>query len=269
MKEKNRTGFTLVSILSCLIMAGCVSIDSRDERLIAEYTFNNGTASDSSLGSNHGIVHNAIPAQDRRARPNKAMSFNGQNAWIEIPSKPIYDTLSEITIAFWMCPQKGPNGEFAAGSLITKQPSGYLSNNHEPTSSNHGGLFDLSLCLHEDALKLYFCSQVSPYMCSEGHIANMASLTYGTWHHIVVTATRSGNHVCFYVDGKKVDDVVYAQHTHVGPILSQPNQEPLRIGKRKDADFISTLHFLGSMDDIRIYNRALNAQDIKQIYNKR
>jgi len=260
---------TLAPTLTCLIMMGCVSIESRDERLIAEYTFNDGTASDSSVGSNHGIIHFATPAQDRKGQSNKAMSFNGQNAWIEIPTQPIYDTLSEISIAFWMCPEKGPNGEYTAGSLITKQPSGYLSKSHSPTSSNHGGLFDLSLCLHEDALKLYFCSQVSPYMCSEGHIANMASLAHGTWHHIVVTATQSGNHVCFYVDGKKVDDVVYTQHTHVGPILSQPNQEPLRIGKRKDAEFSPALHFTGSLDEIKIYNRALSDQDIEQIYNKR
>ncbi|MEI7945459.1 MAG: LamG domain-containing protein [bacterium] len=262
-------GFVFVSIATCVMMQGCVSINNHDERLIAEYTFNDGTACDSSGGGNHGIVHNAKPAQDRRARPNRAMSFNGQNAWIEIPSSPVYDALSEITIAFWLCPQKGPNGEHVAGSLITKQPSGYLSKSHNAYSSNHGGLFDLSLCLHEDALKLYFCSQVSPAMCSEGHIANMASLTYGTWHHIVITATRDKNRVCFYVDGKKVDDLVYTQHTHVGPILSQPNQEPIRIGKRKDADFIPSLHFLGSIDDIRIYNRALSDQDIQQVYEAR
>lgn len=262
-------GFAFMSFVTCVMMAGCISINNRDERLIADYTFNDGTACDSSGGGNHGIVHNAKPAQDRRARPNRAISFNGQNAWIEIPSSPVYDALSEITIAFWMCPQKGPNGEHVAGSLLTKQPSGYLSKSHNAYSSNHGGLFDLSLCLHEDALKLYFCSQVSPAMCSEGHMANMASLTYGTWHHIVITATRNKNRVCFYVDGKKVDDIIYTQHTYIGPILSQPNQEPIRIGKRKDADFIPSLHFLGSMDDILIYNRALSDQDIQQIYKAR
>jgi hypothetical protein len=251
------------------MMTGCVSIDNHDDRLIAEYNFNNGSARDSSGGGNHGIVYNAKPAQDRRARPNKAMSFNGQNAWIEIPSSPVYDTLSEISIAFWLCPQKGPNGEHVAGSLLTKQPSGYLSKSHNAYSSNHGGLFDLSLCLNEDALKLYFSSQLSPAMCSEGHIANMASLTYGKWHHIVVTANRDKNRVCFYVDGEMVDDLVYKQHTHIGHILSQPNQEPLRIGKRKDAEFIPTLHFLGSLDEIRIYNRALDDKEVKQLYKAR
>lgn len=266
MSQKRRQLFMFVPTFACALMLGCVSIDSRDERLIAEYTFNDGTASDSTGGNNHGIVHFLTPAQDRNGRSNRAMYFNGMNAWIEIPNNALYDTLSEISIAFWMRPQRGPNGEYAAGSLITKQPSGFLSNSHSPTSSNHGGLFDLSLCLHEDALKLYFCSQVSPDMCSEGHIANMVSLTYGTWYHIAITATRNGNHVCFYVDGEKVDDVVYTQHTHVGPILSQPNQEPLRIGKRKDADFNKALHFSGSMDEIRIYNRALSDQEIQKIY---
>jgi len=269
MNQINCLAFAFVTFVTCSIMTGCISINSHDERLIAEYTFNDGTACDSSGGGNHGIVHHAKPALDRRARPNRAMSFNGQNAWIEIPSTPVYDTLSEITIAFWMCPQKGTKGEHVAGSLLTKQPSGYLSKSHNAYSSNHGGLFDLSLCLHEDALKLYFSSQLSPAMCSEGHIANMASLTYGTWHHVVITAKRDKNRVGFYVDGKMVDDLVYTQHTSVGHILSQPNQEPLRIGKRKDADFIPTLHFLGSMDDIRIYNRALDDTEVQQIYKVR
>lgn len=55
----------------------------------------------------------------------------------------------------------------------------------------------------------------------------------------------------------------------MGHIMSKSNQEPLRIWKRKDADFIPTLQFLGSMDEIRISNRALDEKEVKQVYKAR
>ena len=56
-----------------------------------------------------------------------------------------------------------------------------------------------------------------------------------------------------------------------GRILSQPTSEPLRIGKRKDADFNANgnLYFGGSMDDVRIYNRVLTDDEISGICGPR
>jgi uncharacterized repeat protein (TIGR02543 family) len=192
------------------------------------------------------------------------MLFNGQDAWIEIPNNTLYNSLSNITISMWICPQRGPNGENRAGSLIGKQPSGSNTRNHTPFTSNHGGLFDFDLTYQDNALKLYFGAQFDS-VGSEGHIANMASLDYDQWQHIAITVNKEQNRVKFYVNGELVDDIVYSVYINIGHILSQVTNEPIRIGKRKDADFNPSMYFKGCMDDIKIYDRVLVADEIASL----
>jgi len=236
--------------------------------LIGEYNFSNNSAADSSGNEKHGIIHSTQSIPDRNNNPNSAMFMNGQDAWVEVPSSSLYNTLTSVTLSLWIRPQKGPNGENRAGSLLGKQPSGSLSQYHSPSTSNHGGLFDFDLCYDNNALKLYFCAQFNGGG-SEGHMANMPSLEYDQWQHIVITANQAENRVKFYVNGALVDDIVYSVYINYGRILSQINTEPLRMGKRKDADFNQNLYFIGGMDDIKIYNRELSASEIEELADLR
>lgn len=239
--------------------------------LIAWYNFDDGTANDSSGNGNHGIVHGAKPASDRGRRPNRAMSFDGKASWIEVPSSRLYDALTEIGIALWVCPVNDHRRERTVHFLISKQPSGWLSQQSGPAPSSHGGLFDLYLDVKDGLVKLVFSSQVSPGMCTEGNTSRMKPLPLGQWHHLAITAATAENRLRIFVDGKKVDDVVCSDQIRVGHILSQPNNEPIRIGKRKDADFDPgrNAFFCGSMDDIRIYSRLLSEREVKDIYDAR
>lgn len=238
------------------------------EGLIAWYDFSDGAALDRSTSGNHGIIHGAKPISGLAKRESQAMVFDGRSSWIEVPSKPIYNSISEISIALWICPIDDKRTERGSYSIISKQPSGQLCDQHGPTTSNHAGLFDLEMNARNDSGpsqlgQLFFSSQVSPGMCSEGHKARMKPLQMGKWHHVAVTASRVENRFRFYVDGKKVDEVTAGQ-IDVGRILSQPNNEPVRIGKRKDADF-DRFYFCGGMDDIRIYNRVLTDREIADV----
>jgi hypothetical protein len=233
--------------------------------LIAWYNFNDGTANDASENKCNGILRGAKPAPDRSNRPDCAMSFDGKSAWIEVPSSGVYDALTEITIAAWVCPVDDQRHGRSSHFFITKQPSGSLTQDHSPTSSNHGGQFDLNLQVNEGLWHVYVCSQVAPYMCSEGHTFPLKSLKSSQWHHLAVTISREDNRVRVYLDGQKTGDLIYTEQTQTGHILSQPTTEPLRIGKRKDADFDpgSNNYFNGRLDDIRIYNRVLSDDEIK------
>jgi hypothetical protein len=257
-----KSWFCLVFILS----ADCFAY-TRDG-LIGEYNFSDNTATDSSGNGKHGIIHSTQAIADRNNNPSSAIMLNGQDAWVEVPSSALYNSLTNITLSLWIRPQRGPNGENRAGSLMGKQPSGYRCTSHTSYNSNHGGLFDFDLCYQDNALKLYFCSQFNGDG-SEGHIANMPSLEYNEWQHIAITASKTENRVKFYVNGALVDDIVYSVYINYGRILSQINAEPLRIGKRKDADFNQNLYFIGGMDDVKIYNRELSASEIEELADLR
>lgn len=130
--------------------------------LIAWYTFDDGTAKDASEFGNHGIVHDVKPAPDRFKRMDAALAFNGRTSWIEVPSSRVYDNLAEITLAVWVCPTDVARGTTRSYNLLSKQPSGSLSQQHGPATSNHGGLFDVNLNFNGEAWEVYFVSQVSP-----------------------------------------------------------------------------------------------------------
>ena len=72
----------------------------------------------------------------------------------------------------------------------------------------------------------------------------------GNWHHVV--ATYDGTSSKLYVDGSLEGQVAIA-----GTIT--PSTAPLAIGRNGIQD---TDRFRGSIDDVRIYDRALSAAEV-------
>lgn len=98
------------------------------------------------------------------------------------------------------------------------------------------------------------------YMTSAGSswdIANaktLGSVTLNTWNHFVVT--RSGTSFTAYKNG-----VVTATWTSSGSILSGASGPQL--GRYQSASFY---YYKGRMDDVRFYNRAFTAAEVKRLY---
>ena len=80
------------------------------------------------------------------------------------------------------------------------------------------------------------------------------ALTVNAWNHLA--QTYDGNRLKAYVNGKMVVDVEAPQ---------KPNANPIRyLGQSTDI----ALCFKGSMDELRIWNRARSAEEIKNNYTK-
>jgi hypothetical protein len=83
-----------------------------------------------------------------------------------------------------------------------------------------------------------------------------AQMTVGDWHHVV--ATFSGGACTFYVDG--------AQHGNTKAVESIGNSSTeLRIGL--DTNSSPSRYFQGKMDEISIWNCAMNSTQIAELYN--
>ena len=81
-----------------------------------------------------------------------------------------------------------------------------------------------------------------------------SGLSSGIWYHIVITI--SSNNLRMYINGILVDE------NNVFILTSHPYN--LNIG----ANYSGTDKFFnGSIDDVRIYNRALSETEIKTLYN--
>ena len=86
--------------------------------------------------------------------------------------------------------------------------------------------------------------------------SNYLVLSNSSWHHYA--ATRLGSTVSFYVDG-----VAHGTSSLGTGSMNAP--APTRIGARGDS--VAQL-WTGAIDDVRVYNRALNSSEVNQLYTQ-
>ena len=89
--------------------------------------------------------------------------------------------------------------------------------------------------------------------------SNQSSLVNGQWHNVVIV--RNGGSVAGYIDGEPVS---LTQNDGYGGWNISTND--LSIGAFVDNGSIYS-YWAGSLDQFKIYNRALTASEIKSNYN--
>jgi hypothetical protein len=90
-------------------------------------------------------------------------------------------------------------------------------------------------------------------------------LTVGTWHHVAVTVSRKSPGILWYFDGTLIPGSPTQIPTQTGTLL---NNVPLSIGANGAANSGGS-NFLGSLDELQIFNRVLTAKEVESIYNAR
>jgi hypothetical protein len=87
----------------------------------------------------------------------------------------------------------------------------------------------------------------------------------GLWHHLVGVLDEAGGHVFLYMDGKQIaSGTVTTKSGLQGSLL------PLSIGARESGNNNPVnydFQFLGDIDDVAIYNKALTAAQVLADYN--
>ena len=100
---------------------------------------------------------------------------------------------------------------------------------------------------------------------SAGFNMTTATINDNKWHHAVLTVT-SGGAGQWYIDGVAKDSFTGASMTSsdvLGALCIGSNQTS---GTETTCDKTS-LSYVGLMDDLRLYSRALSATEVKQLYN--
>jgi hypothetical protein len=199
--------------------------------LVGEWLFD-GNAMDTSGQQHDGTNNGALPAPDRAGNPQGAFHFDGASNMVEIADAPELRLTGDMAISAWIRPEGYGPGLGVISKYQSFATSGY-------------------------ALRLGYASPFA-YLDFDGTPAVDASapptvLVLGQWQHVVVVV-RSGN-VEMYVNA-----VVVAN----GPpgFAALPTTDPLRIG----VDY-TTRFFKGSIDEVRLYGRALDLAEIQSLYD--
>jgi hypothetical protein len=206
--------------------------------LVAYYPFN-GNANDESGNRNDGEVVGAVLAPDRNDKPDSAFEFDGVNSYIYVKDRESLKLTMGLTIAAWV---KTSQSLPFAGIIVKANPV-------EPTTG-------YTLCV-DDKQKLRAYIMWS-HPVDMAMVESEIKITDGKWHFIAVT--YDGEFARLYIDGMLDGTDFYMRGAN-------GNTEPLLIGWDQST-WLSHRHFEGSIDDVRLYNRALNNYELKSLMDE-
>ncbi len=213
-----------------------------DQDPIAHFALN-GNANDLSKYANNGIIYNAILAPDSFGRADSAYFFNG-NAFIEVPDNDLLDIrTNKLTISAWINPLSSMNGTY----IVHK--STYVTNQGQLIEG--GGPFSLDI-FPGTARAIIYTNDSIPLI-----LTGTTPIKPNTWQHLAVT--WDGYHAYLFYNGQIEATGVFAK-----PILVTNGN--LYIGAYEWV--FPNAAFLGTIDNVRIYNRGLTTTEIQDLYTK-
>jgi hypothetical protein len=224
--------------LAVLVVTAAHAQNVLQNGLVAYYPFD-GNANDQ-IGGSNGNPIGVLLARDRFGVEDRAYRFNGGiTSYVEFATAPLTN-LEEFTISAWVAPAKLPQ----AGGIVTL---GFDDGN--PANANGVGLSVLS------DIGLIGSSFVGTVAGIQHFPSGYIFTAEGQWHHVVMT--RSSGTIRFYVDG-----VATSNFSTAAP----RNATAFRIGAAQAATEIR--YFQGSIDNVGIFNRALSANQVEQLYSE-
>jgi trimeric autotransporter adhesin len=205
--------------------------------LVAYYPFS-GNANDASGNSRHGTSTAVSSVEDRFGTSASAYQFNGSSSVITVSALSSVN-LPELTLSTWVKPNALP----AVQASVINKWAGFTYQRE-----------DFGLALHGGLVVHFGNGRHGP---AQG-INSSNVLSLHQWHHLVVTLDSAGNGTIW------VNGVVQAQR-NILPLLP-PATEPVRIGQMVDGNGGIIDSFNGSIDDVRVYSRALSALEVQQLH---
>lgn len=177
----------------------------------------------------------------------QALYFDGTNDYVNTAN--FADDLDEMTVSVWFKTSATPSVWQAP--IVSKLATGFAFAAGWIVGITGNSLNGLSNGT------LYAWIQEDGGQDYKGRYYATSLANDGKWHHAVLVVT-GGNTVTLYFDGSTSGT---ANASGGSTVDSYSNSSNVRIGTNYNSYFYN-----GSVDDVRIYNRALSAIEINQLY---
>jgi len=216
--------------------------DDDIDGLVAHYTFDEDRPPfvRDSVGQMHGRAMSE--PQWIEGVHGKSIAFDGKDDGVLFPN---YNFGQEFTIVVWAKPAGAANGSEALVSNKLAQ----------------GRLPGWALQLHAGKPERLFFGMSNGIMSHRAAVTTAHTISRNRWNHFATTADAKGGRSRLFVDG--FDHTEKANGRPNTPVVG-----PWTIGrKRDDPTQPGVFHpYHGALDDLRIYNRLLSADEIKRLY---
>lgn len=224
--------------------------------LVAYYPFNGNPNDESGKGNNGTNIGGTILTIDRKGNTNSAYFFDGINDYINVNDANTLDFSNTFSISVWF-QQKAANYDNMFDSyngwILSKQSVG----------TNDGFMIDV----------FNSASQSNPLYCSSqsGRLRFVSRGITGTstnfpechlfnsWYHVCITYNNGT--VKYYLNNVLAKSIT-SSSTNIFN-----NNYPLRIGYSSSGSR-NIEYFNGSIDDIRLYNRVINENEVSALFHE-
>ncbi len=233
-----RTNLTLAIVAAAGLLALCVSAQASDPNLVAHWMLDEGTGliAYDSAGNNDGTL-NGDPNWTT-GQVGGALEFDGLDDYVDCGSEASLEPGS-FTISAWIKPDDVSSRQQIAGKL-----------GNEPV---HDRGYGYRLEVLDGKASLL----IDPTGCCNGKaIKSDTSLEVGQWYF--VAGTYGGSTGTIYVDGQP-------ENSDLGTLDAYYTN--FFIGARFSDYYTASFdHFNGAIDDVRVYDRVLSAEEIEELY---
>lgn len=237
---------TFSLVIGILItIALLMPVQAQEDGLVAEWHFDKGSGNvvkDSSGNGNDGTIYGATWVDGKFG---KALSFDGVDDYVEVPDSPSLNPTEQITIEAWY------------------KPLSFVGAGNEP-------IVDKSFTSHNPPYYQYMLG-----VTGDGYKNSPASFVFyittnnnwkytrsepgiwktGQWYHII--GLYDGTSMELYVNGNLISST---------PGSGKINNYGMKLRIGSYVNFNAFLR--GTIDEIRIYNRALSPEEVKQHYEQ-
>ena len=181
----------------------------------------------------HGNWFGAPPGGTPRCpgKVGKALLCNGTSSSESVPHSKELEP-KHMTVEAWVHLSEYPSGHDRRRWIVNK-------NTHEASESHYA--------LAIDGKKAAAFLNIGGYH----EVRSDEILALNRWHHLAMT--YDGSILKVHVDGREVASTKIDKQR-------VPGSTPLDIGRRQDGSF----YFGGRIDEVRLYNRALSAKEVKK-----
>ncbi|MBL7975296.1 MAG: carboxypeptidase regulatory-like domain-containing protein [Candidatus Kapabacteria bacterium] len=230
---------------------GSFSVDSintggvNTDGLVAFYPLD-GNAEDKSGNNLNGSADAITYTTGIDGKPNSCAVFDGKGS-VEGVDSPLYDFDSTFTFSFWINPSAyGEGNGYKGGRIIfAKSTSWQYEKDYDS--------FVFSILKDSSVMCGLIGTELYPYISTDPK-----NILLNQWTHICFVRTISSK-TNLYINGTLSLLSPYS-------ILQNKSKSRLTLGRFANVSN-TTQNYIGLLDNIRIYNRALTEDEVKNLYN--
>jgi hypothetical protein len=241
-----RTERIMAVWLVLVVCSSAWALDANDPNLVSYWMFDEGSGATALdyAGDNNGTVHGATWTT---GQIEGALSFDGIDDYVDVDDDPSlrFSQHDSFTISYWALPISDEHGGWVVCKMQPSAQSHCFTYETEWNSSISAFGFTISRANSSSWVPIHTIAGSAPA---------------GSWYH--VAAVYDNRDMKIYLNGQLNVSGIFPYHTD-----STPSDNSMAIGARLIiSTFESGTFFDGQIDEVAIYDRALSAEEVQQLY---